>query len=134
MHELLIMEKDSEILQILSRDHQGVKFVFEYQAVIVGNNNKNNIALSDLFIELRHKKISFSMEGIKLKLLSRKVFVNGKLVRDPIVAIEKFSIITIDLTHIVIGPPIKRGRPYGLQILHSLGKKVFFRETQRNCC
>ncbi|MDR0742548.1 MAG: type III secretion system inner membrane ring subunit SctD [Puniceicoccales bacterium] len=98
-------EKDSEfLLKILSGNHQGAETVFGYETVVVGSSNNSDVVLSDSFIEPRHMEITFSAEGIKLKPLNSKVFVDGKLVKDETVTVEEFQFITIGSTHMVIGP------------------------------
>ncbi|MDR2778787.1 MAG: type III secretion system inner membrane ring subunit SctD [Puniceicoccales bacterium] len=98
-------KEDSEfLLKILSGNHQGAETVFGYETVVVGSSNDSDVVLSDSFIEPRHIEITFSAEGIKLKPLNSKVFVDGKLVKDEAITIEEFQFITIGSTHIVIGP------------------------------
>ncbi|MDR2628943.1 MAG: type III secretion system inner membrane ring subunit SctD [Puniceicoccales bacterium] len=98
-------KEDSEfLLKILSGNHQGAETVFGYETVVVGSSNGSDVVLSDSFIEPRHMEITFSAEGIKLKPLNSKVFVDGKLVKDETITIEEFQFITIGSTHIVIGP------------------------------
>ncbi|MDR2779012.1 MAG: type III secretion system inner membrane ring subunit SctD [Puniceicoccales bacterium] len=98
-------KKDSEfLLKVLSGNHQGAEIVFGYETVVVGSSSNSDVVLSDSFIEPRHVEIAFSAEGIKLKPLNSKVFIDGKLVKDETVAVEEFQFITIGSTHIVIGP------------------------------
>ncbi|MDR1890592.1 MAG: type III secretion system inner membrane ring subunit SctD [Puniceicoccales bacterium] len=98
-------KKDSEfLLKILSGNHQGAEIVFGYETVIVGSSSNSDVVLSDSFIEPRHMEITFSKEGIQLKPLNSKVFVDGKLVKDETATVEEFQFITIGSTHIVIGP------------------------------
>jgi type III secretion system YscD/HrpQ family protein len=98
-------KKDSEfLLKILSGNHQGAETVFGYETVVVGSSNNSDVVLSDSFIEPRHMEITFSTEGIKLKPLNSKVFIDGKLVKNETTTVEEFQFITIGSTHIVIGP------------------------------
>ena len=92
------------LLKILSGNHQGAEVIFSNESAVIGSDQSSDVVLSDSLIEPRHIELTFSEDGIILKPLSGKVFLDGKLVKDESVKVEEFQFITIGSTHIVIGP------------------------------
>jgi hypothetical protein len=127
---LVMTKKDSEfLLTILSANHQGAETVFGYETV-VGSGNNSDIVLSDSFIQPRHMEITLSAEGIKLKPVNSRVFVDGKLVKDETFAVKEFQFITIGSTHIVIGPVNQTWPAISAADAPQLGEEDVAREKQ----
>lgn len=97
-------QESGYLLKILSGNHQGAEVLFHDETAIVGSDLNSDVVLSDSLVEPQHISLQFSKDGIVLRPLNGKVFLDGQLVKDESVIVETFQFITIGSTHLIIGP------------------------------